>query len=127
MTRYSETTMFYGASPEIFENAKLLRSKQTLSERKLWKYINKNQLGVKFRRQHPISSFIADFYCHKLKLVIELNGNYHLNKDQKAQDEMRTKEMEEFGIRVMRFKNCEVDDNIDRVVMIIKQEIDRLK
>ena len=68
----NEPSMFYGASPLIFERAKKLRNKTTESEGMLWNRINGKQLGVKFRRQHPLSNYIADFYCHELKLIIEL-------------------------------------------------------
>jgi len=63
----NEPKMFYGASNIIFENAKQLRNKLTESEKILWEYIKEKKLGVKFRRQHPISCFIADFYCHEKK------------------------------------------------------------
>ncbi|SDG49332.1 cyclase/type I restriction enzyme M protein [Pedobacter terrae] len=57
--------MFYGASNIIFENAKRLRNNVTEAENLLWQVISNKQLGLKFRRQHPISCFIADFYCHE--------------------------------------------------------------
>lgn len=67
--------MFYGAPPYIFEKARKLRETMTPAEQILWKYLKKRQLkGCKFRRQHPLSEFIADFYCHSLKLVIEVDG-----------------------------------------------------
>lgn len=119
--------MFYGASPIIFENAKLLRNNQTPSESKLWKYLNKNQLGFKFRRQHPISTYIADFYCHSLKLVIEIDGEYHITDEQKSIDKSRTSELEQFGIKVIRFTNDQVINDIDYILASIKQEISILK
>jgi len=119
--------MYYGATPAIFENAKLLRNNQTLSERKLWNYINKKQLGFKFRRQHPISTFIADFYCHELKLVIEVDGAYHLDKEQNENDRLRTKEIEEFGIKVVRFTNDQVINQINFVINSLKKKILILK
>ena len=77
LLRVNEPNMFYGASNLIFENAKLLRNRLTLSESLLWEYLSNKQLGVKFRRQHPISRYIADFYCHEVKLIIELDGSIH--------------------------------------------------
>lgn len=113
--------MFYGATPDIFENAKLLRKNQTPAEKKLWSYLNENKLGYKFRRQHPIATYIVDFYCHKLKLVIEVDGAYHLSEDQKNQDDIRTSELEQLGLEVVRFSNEEVFSDIEKVINRIKQ------
>ena len=121
MTPHSENTMFYGAKSDIFENAKLLRKNQTPAEKKLWSYLNKNKLGYKFRRQHPIATYIVDFYCHKLKLVIEVDGAYHLDEDQKSQDDIRTSELEQLGLVVVRFSNEEVFSDIEKVFNRIKQ------
>jgi cyclase len=68
--------MFYGALPIHFELAKKLRDKQTEAEIFLWNHLAKIK-GVRFKRQHPILYFIADFYCHKAKLIIEVDGEYH--------------------------------------------------
>ena len=104
-----EILMFYGASPEIFRRAGLLRNHMTEAEKLLWNELKSNKLnGFKFRRQHPINQFIVDFYCHKTKLVIELDGEIHKNKDQKDRDEGRQFILEEFGLKVIRFKNEEV-------------------
>ena len=66
-----ESGMYYGAPHSIFEKARFLRDNPTNTETILWERLRKNKLGVKFRRQHPINIYIADFYCHKIKLVIE--------------------------------------------------------
>ena len=127
MTITSENTMHYGATAPIFENAKRLRDNQTLSEIKLWKHLNKNQLGYKFRRQHPISEFIADFYCHQLKLVIEVDGEYHLDKEQIKLDTSRTNNLKQLGLTVIRFTDDQVFDNIESVIITIKNHILILK
>ena len=82
MQRSSLPEMFYGAKRSIFQNAKELREKMTGAEIQLWSRLNKSQLGVRFKRQHPIDIFIADFYCHKYKLVVEVDGEYHNDEDQ---------------------------------------------
>lgn len=69
--------MFLGASNFIFENAKELRKDLTHSEQTLWDHLRTKPLGYKFRRQHPLGIYIADFYCHALKLVIEIDGSIH--------------------------------------------------
>ena len=77
MQRTEQPEMFFGAKRKIFQNAYDLRHKMTKSEMLLWNRLNKNQLGVRFKAQHPIDIFIADFYCHKFKLVIEVDGEIH--------------------------------------------------
>jgi very-short-patch-repair endonuclease len=117
----SDKPMFYGASPANFENARLLRENLTHAENILWQRLNKNQLnGFKFRRQHPMKNFIADFYCHTAKLVIEVDGEIHLTEFAKEYDEGRTYELAEFGIKVVRFTNLEIETDIDNVIEKIK-------
>ncbi len=95
-----DKSMFYGASPAIFEYAKLLRQNLTPAESILWNRLNKNQLnGFKFRRQHPVKNFIADFYCHAAKLVIEIDGKIHTTEFAKEYDEGRTEELKDFDIK----------------------------
>jgi cyclase len=100
--------MFLGAHPLLFENAKILRNNSTNAEIKLWGYLRTKPLGYKFRRQHPIGVFIADFYCHSLKLIIEVDGGIHLKPEVKWYDEQRQQSLEFDGIAVIRFTNEEV-------------------
>ena len=69
-------------------------------------------LGLRFKPQHPIDIFIADFYCHPLKLVIEIDGGIHKSVDQREYDIGREAELEYWGIKVIRFTNEEVENNI---------------
>jgi cyclase len=69
--------MFYGAGPDLFAKAEENRLNPTESEARLWGALRKSQLGLRFKRQHPIDRFIVDFYCHKLRLVIEVDGEYY--------------------------------------------------
>jgi len=116
--------MHYGADPILFRYAKQLRNNPTRAEEILWKYLKGNQLGVKFRRQHPISGYIADFYCHKFRLVIEVDGDYHFDSEQRKYDKFRSEDMEEFGIKVIRFTNDEVLHNTESVIEQIKNELE---
>jgi len=75
---------------------------------------------VKFRRQHPLNRFIADFYCHEAKLVVEVDGGYHEDEEQQLYDAGRSKKLEEFGIRVIRIANEEVEQDLDGVVRKIR-------
>ena len=93
----NEPKMFYGASNIIFENAKQLRNRLTESEKLLWEHLKENKLGFKFRRQHPISFFIADFYCHEKKTIIELDGSIHDVKEILENDLQRQTAIEAFG------------------------------
>ena len=119
MARLANTTerqMFYGATPLIFERANQLRKHQTESEKLLWEILkNKQMLGLRFKRQHPIDKYIADFYCHSLKLVIEVDGKIHFNPEKIEVDRERTAIMENFGIIVTRFTNDAILQNIEIV------------
>ena len=108
--------MHYGANPILFKLAEQLRAKMTEAEEMLWNIIKINEWHLKFRRQHPISNYIADFYCHNVKLVIELDGGYHENKEVKIYDEARENNIRQYGITVLRFKNEEVFNNTDAVL-----------
>ncbi|MEL1240162.1 endonuclease domain-containing protein [Flavobacterium flavipallidum] len=113
--------MWKGASPQIFSNAKKLRENQTEAEEKLWLAVKDNQIaGYKFRRQHPISIYVADFYCHALQLVIEIDGKYHLDEEQQILDQKRTADIEFQGLKVIRFTNEEILLNLPDVVEKIK-------
>ncbi len=121
---YHDESMWKGASPEIFDRAKSLRERMTPAEMKLWGELKENKLkGYKFRRQHPIHRFIADFYCHKLKLIIEIDGKYHDRKEQINLDIERSELLEYQGIEIIRFTNEEVLDNIDKILMRIIEKI----
>ena len=121
MQRTPQPSMFYNAKPDIFEKAKALRENMTDAELQLWSRINNNQLGVRFKPQHPIDIFIVDFYCHQHKLVIEIDGDVH--KFQQEYDMGRTAELERFDLKVIRFTNDEVINNIDKVINKIKEYI----
>ena len=116
-----EKKMFYEASPEIFRRALILRNKMTQAEKLLWEKLRNKQLGVRFKSQHPIGRFIVDFYCHQAKLVVEIDGEIH--DGQKEYDKGRVGEMEEYGIRVLRFRNHEVFEDIEGVVERIRERL----
>jgi len=116
--------MHYGAGLAIFKKAKELRDSPTRAEEFLWEKIRRNQLSeFKFRRQHPIANFIADFYCHEVRLVVELDGSIHRKIEQKDYDKGREHELRTFGIRVLRFKNEEVINDIELVVSKILRKL----
>jgi len=117
-----DKTMYFGAKPDILDKAKVLRKNMTDAEKVLWEKLkNKQVLKLRFRRQHPIDIFIADFYCHTVRLLIELDGKIH--KTQKEYDEGRTAEMEQFDIQVIRFRNEEIENDIENVIKKIESTI----
>lgn len=119
-----QENLFYGASALIHQRAKELRNRMTLAEKVLWAELkNKKLEGLKFRSQHPIDQYIVDFYCHKLKLVIELDGEIHNSLDSREYDEGRTFELERLGLKVLRFNNIEVENNLEKVLATITSQI----
>jgi len=116
--------MHHGASPEIFHNAEALRGQMTEAEQVLWEALrNKRLSGFKFRRQHPVSKYVLDFYCHQAKLGIELDGEYHEDSTQQFYDTDRTANLQELSIDVIRFQNKEVLEKLDEVLMKIQEEV----
>lgn len=116
--------MHYGADAFSFNTAEVLRKTMTQAECNLWEELkNKKFNGLKFRRQHPIDRFVVDFYCHEHRLVIELDGDIHNQKDVKANDSNRESELQNFGLKILRFKNEEVFSNIQNVLEKINEYI----
>ena len=120
--------MWKGAPSDSFTKAQFLRRNETKAEKLLWEKLRNNQLeGLKFRRQHPVNIYIADFYCHKFKLIIELDGDYHNQEEQKQKDEVRTEVLGLNDLKIIRFKNEEVEQDINQVLTTIKNKIEQLK
>lgn len=116
-----EKKMFYRASPLLFERAKELRNYVTTAEMLLWGYLRTKPDGFKFRRQHPLGIFVADFYCHRLKLVIEVDGSIHKRKEVAEHDRYRQRLIEEDGMKVVRFTNEQIETDIENVIVAIQE------
>ena len=93
----------------------------TIAERKLWAHLRNNQLGVNFRRQHAIGTYIPDFCSPEAKHIIELDGSQHL--EQEAYDRERTKYLESMGYKVIRFWNNDVSNDIEGVILAIMEAL----
>jgi len=119
--------MFYGANSFVFQRAEELRNRLTPSEEVLWKSIHINEWKLKFRRQHPIANWVVDFYCHPIKLVIEVDGDVHEAEDVKRNDDEREKYLKKLGLTVIRFKNEEVIKNSKAVLEKISETIVKLQ
>ena len=93
----------------------------------IWERLCKNQLGVKIRTRHPVWKYVADYDCHELKLVIEIDGGMHLLKDNREYDIGRETTLNEFGIEIIRFTNDQVINEIEHVIEVIGKKITELK
>jgi type I restriction enzyme M protein len=115
-------SLHLGTRAATHEHAKQLRHTQTEAEQKLWTLLRNRQLKEKkFRRQHPIADYVLDFYCHECKLAIELDGEHHNREEGKEHDAARTKFLNESGIKVLRFWNEEVMNDMDKVIERISE------
>ena len=117
----------YGASKRIFMNAKALRNRETYPEKLLWSRLRNNQLSYHFRRQHPLSNYIVDFYCEPLKLVIEVDGSIHADPIVVIEDESKEASLKSYGLEVMRFTNEAVVKDISAVIEVIKAKITNIE
>jgi very-short-patch-repair endonuclease len=98
-----------------------LRKNMTEAERILWQVLKDKKLkGRKFRRQHSIGHYIVDFYCTSERLIIELDGQYHYTKEGIEKDKDRDNHLAEMNIKVLRFENKEVINNLTKVLQVIK-------
>lgn len=115
------TNFFIHNLKEVEETRRYLRQNMTLEEKILWYSLKNKSLTYKFRRQHSIGNFIVDFYCPLRRLVIELDGNQHL--DNKEYDKERSEYFKSLDIRVIRFWNKEITSNLENVLSRIKYEL----
>ena len=90
-------------------------------EKKVWALLRNQRMGVKFRRQHGIGHYIADFYCSELKLVIEIDGESHHSEAAQQYDQQRDDYMQALGIKTIRFNNNEVMQNIEGLHEYLQQ------
>jgi very-short-patch-repair endonuclease len=108
-----------GGHPRTLVIARKLRAEMTDAEKKLWSLLRRKQLaGFRFRRQVPLGPFIADFACHSARMIVEVDGGQHgMRTDQ---DERRTKWLQQFGWRVLRFWNADVLRESENVLEMIR-------
>ncbi len=106
MSNFKEGDYFLPYNQDLIAQAKVMRKNPTPAERKLWQFLR--TFPLKMWRQKPIDHFIVDFYCPKLKLVIEVDGQSHFTREGMASDTERTSVLEGYGLRVVRFTNDQV-------------------
>ncbi|MBN2520377.1 MAG: DUF559 domain-containing protein [Bacteroidales bacterium] len=115
-------------NPKLKNLARKLRNNSTKSEIILWKHLKGKQMhGYDFHRQKPIDNYIADFFCHELMLVIELDGYTHQFDEVIKKDKIKSSRLKELGIKVLRFPDGEVYNNIDNVLKTIEKYIMKLE
>jgi very-short-patch-repair endonuclease len=102
------------------DRARDLRRNLTDAEDALWRFLrDRTMVGTKFRRQHPVGTFILDFYCHEHRLAVEVDGGQHLEAAAAEYDRRRTAYLQSLGIRVLRFNNLEVLAETESVMQVI--------
>ena len=108
------------------EKSQYLRNNSTPPERHFWNALRTMPFykTTKFNRQKPLGEYIVDFYCHEHKLVIEIDGDTHAEDDTQRKDQIRTAFLESKGLRVVRFTNPEVVNNIEGVMVHLEQIIE---
>ncbi len=114
--------MNYKHNPDLTERAKELRKNMTDEEKMLW-YNFLRKYPIRFLRQKIIDNYIADFYCSKAKLVIELDGSQHYTECGKKYDRIRTGVIESRGIKVLRIPNSQIKYNFDGICLYIDKEV----
>ena len=113
-------------SRTVRERAKALRQEATYAERLLWRVLRDRAVnGLKFRRQHPLDGFVIDFFCPEARLCVELDGGIH--DAQQERDAARTAQLEARGLRVIRFRNDEVEHEMDSVLRRIARAAARVE
>ena len=104
--------------------ARNLRKNSTIQERRLWNLLKNRQFhNLKFKRQQPIGDYIVDFICKEAKIIIEIDGAQHNESENIEYDKTRTEYLNTLGYKVIRFWNNEIYENIEGVVVRLKEEI----
>jgi 2-C-methyl-D-erythritol 2,4-cyclodiphosphate synthase len=121
--RYGFETTDASTYQLLIDKSKEMRNHPTEAESLMWKYLSGNKIGVHFRRQHPVFGYIPDFVCLSHKLIIEIDGGYHLKGEQPEKDKERTHWLNQQGYIVLRFTNDEVLQDIEEVLTEISETL----
>jgi len=112
-------------NPKLKKLARKLRVNMSLPEILLWNQLKGKKLGYDFHRQKPIDNYIVDFFCSKLKLIIEVDGEVH--KDKGEDDIERQSKLESFGLKVLRFKASDIMKNLNYVIEAIEDYVEKFE
>ena len=114
-------------NPKLKPLARQLRKQGTAGEILLWKQVQRKSFGVEFHRQVPLLEYIVDFYCHELKLVLEIDGLTHDFDGAELKDRARQERLETYGITFLRFSDAEIKKQMNNVVQLIEDKVAELK
>ncbi len=114
----------YKHNKELTENAKFLRNNMTKEEKHLW-YDYLKKCPVRFSRQKVLGKYIADFYSAEAKIVIELDGTQHFEKENRIYDEKRTEFLEQYGLKIIRIPNGEINTNFEGICRYLDKQIEQ--
>ena len=110
------------ADRRLRPRARALRQNMTREERHLW-FQFLQPYPVRFLRQKPVAGYIADFYCARARLIVELDGSQHYDPDALKYDAIRTRRLQEYGFKVIRFTNRDIWRNFEGVMYVIDKEV----
>lgn len=102
-----------------------MRKRPTQSENLLWEELRNSKLGCKFKRQYSLENYVVDFFCKERKFAIEIEGRIHNKKDVSKYDEYRFRYLEALGVKVIRVRSDEVEEQMGMVLDRIKDELDK--
>lgn len=116
---------FLQTSKSTIAKARVLRRRMTPEEKKLWSHLRVNSFGVHFRRQVPFGPYILDFLCLTKRVVIELDGDQHYEREAITYDKARDEYLRSHNLTVLRFWNRELRENLDGVLTVIWDEVQK--
>ncbi len=105
------------------DRVRMLRREAGEAERRLWARLRNHGLGVKFRRQHPIGSYVADFFCHQAGLVVDIDDGQNQREGERAQEALRSRHFEQRGYRVLRLREDAMVKDIEAALRIIRESL----
>jgi len=111
----------------LTKTRKFLRNQPVKAEWLMWSKLKRKQLGYKFRRQYSIGIYIIDFYCPELKLAVEADGATHSSNKEIIYDKNREEYLKKFGVKIKRYNNLEIFNNLEMVASDLKNYCDKLK
>ena len=116
--------LHYGASTDLIDLSKTLRKRMTPAESVIWQELRRRNIaGYRFRRQHAISNYVVDFFCFEKAIVIEIDGGIHDEPENQEKDANRSAELDRLGLKVIRFKNEEVLNDMETVIKKIHEAL----
>ena len=116
--------IIYHYNPKFKIRARKLRKNMTKAEKKLWSHIRKKQIkGIQFLRQRPIGNYVVDFYASEADFIVEVDGGQHYQDEEKEYNQRRDDYLQGLGLRICRYTNYEVLENVESVVEEIERNV----